>query len=91
MARVVVSHSTYIDGLINKLKILSKEKKIKTITPGRIAKTKGKTEKLNFKITTKVKGGFKVLARKGRSVQEIFIITDLDKEGLEDILSVQNN
>ncbi len=90
MARVVVSHSTYIEGLINKLKILSKHKEIKTITPGRIAKTKGKTEKLNFKITTKLKGGFKVLARKGRSVQEIFIITDLNKEGLEDILNNHN-
>ena len=52
MARIVVSHSTYIDGLIDKLKILSKEKQVKTITPGRIAQTKGKTEKLNFKVTT---------------------------------------
>ena len=83
MGRLVHTHSTYIDGLIKELKSLAKEKDIKTIVPGRINSTKGKSQKLRFKITTKLKGGFKVLARKGYSVQEIFIMTNLKEEELE--------
>ena len=78
MGRIVVTHSTYIEGLIEKLKIIANQKGIKTITPGRIRKTKGRTEELTLRISTKTISGYKLIARKGYSVQEVFIVTDID-------------
>ena len=86
MGRIVITHSTYLEGLLEKLKLISKDNKIKTITPGRISKTKGRREALELKITTRIKGGFKLLARKGNSVQEVFIITEMDEDYLEELL-----
>lgn len=83
MGRVVITHSSYIKGLIPKLELLAKDDKIQTITPGRIKKTKGKREDLNLRVTTKILGGYKLISRKGTCVQEVFIVTDLDKESLE--------
>ena len=86
MGRIVVTHSTYLEGLLEKLKLISKDNKIKTITPGRISKTKGRRESLELKITTKIKGGFKLLARKGNGVQEVFLITETDEDYLIKLL-----
>ena len=86
MGRIVITHSTYLEGLLEKLKLISKDNNIKTITPGRISKTKGRREALKLKITTRIKGGFKLLARKGNSVQEVFIITEMDEDYLEELL-----
>ena len=86
MGRVVITHSTYIKGLIEKLKKLAEEKKIKTITPGKIEKTKGRGTSLILKVTTETIGGFKLLARRGSSVQEIFIVTTLNRSELTKLL-----
>ncbi len=88
MGRLVHTHSTYIDGLILVLKELAKNIKVKTITPGVIARSKGNSEKLKIKITRGIKGGYKLNARKGRSVQEIYITTSLGKGELEDMISL---
>ena len=80
MGRIVITHSTYLEGLLEKLKLISKDNNIKTITPGRISKTNGRRECLELKITTRIKGGFKLLARKGNSVQEVFLITEKDED-----------
>ena len=34
-----------------------------------------------------IRGGFKLIARKGKTVQEVFVLTDLDKPRLESILA----
>ena len=86
MGRVVVTHSTYIEGLIPLLKKLSRREGIKTVTPGIIKRVNGFSEKLNIKITRPIKGGFKLIARKGRSMQEIFIITSYAEEVLKSIV-----
>ena len=86
MGRIVITHSTYLEGLIERLKLISKDNKVKTITPGRISKTKGRRESLELKITTKIKGCFKLLARKGNSVQEVFLITEIDENYLIKLL-----
>ena len=76
MGRLVLTHSTYINGLIKRLRLINQSSKIKTITPGEIKTTKGRSEVLRLRISTKIKGGYKIIARKGTSVQEVFIVTD---------------
>tara|TARA_B100000579_G_C22208752_1_gene566303 strand:- start:83 stop:385 length:303 start_codon:yes stop_codon:yes gene_type:complete len=83
MGRLVQNHSTHIDGLIKWLKKLAENENIKTVTPASIAKTNGRGEQLILKITIKTNEGFKLLARKGRLVQEVFLVTDLDKSEIK--------
>ncbi len=87
-SRLVITHSTYIDGLIPWLKELIKIDGISTITPAVITKTKGRAEKLILRISTEIKGGHKLIARQGNSAQEIFVITKLDKSKLLDAIKV---
>ncbi|WP_320676785.1 DUF2103 domain-containing protein [Prochlorococcus sp. MIT 1300] len=84
MGRVVITHSTYIKGLIPVLKALSNDPGIKTITPGEIKRVKGQSPKLRLRISTSILGGYKILARRGTSAQEVFIITILGKSELEE-------
>ena len=86
MGRVVLTHSTYIDGLIESAKLLAKDKRIKTVIPGVIGKTRGKTNKLIIRISRETKEGYKLIARKGTTYQEIFIVTDLTENALKTIL-----
>ena len=88
MGRLVVNHSTNLEGLIKKLKKLSKNNCISTITPGAIAKAKGRSNNFSLRITTQTVGGYKLIARKGSSVQEIFVVTKLEREALE--LEIRN-
>ena len=80
MGRLVITHSTYLDGLIQILKLLAKEDKIKTIVPGVISKVKGRSKRLIIRISYPVKGGYKLIARKGSGFQEVFVLTELDIE-----------
>jgi len=86
LGRIVLNHSTYIKGLIPILKKLAANKKIKTVTPGTISKVRGRTSKLIIRISVKIIGGFKAIARKGQTAQEIFITTDLNKDELISLL-----
>ena len=86
MGRVVLTHSTYIKGLVKWAKEKSTHKGIKTITPGVIGKTKSSTEILKFRITRETVGGFKLIARKGSTYQEVYIVTDLSKEDLSKLI-----
>tara|TARA_B100000700_G_C14875420_1_gene775429 strand:+ start:502 stop:813 length:312 start_codon:yes stop_codon:yes gene_type:complete len=84
MGRLVRTHSTYIDGLIPLLKKVSSIDGIKTVTPGIIKKVKGKSNNLQLRISVKIIGGYKLIARKGFSMQEVFIVTNLNRAILED-------
>ncbi len=86
MGRVVITHSTYLKGLIPHLKKLVLESGIKTITPGKISRVKGRSDTLQLRITTSIRGGYKLIARKGSSAQEIFIVTTLSEEELRKIM-----
>ena len=88
MGRIVVTHSTYIKGLIPILRKLAADKKIKTVTPATITKVRGRTSKLIIRISVQIIGGFKAIARKGQTAQEIFITTDLNKDELSTLLSL---
>ena len=78
--RVVLNHSTHIPGLIAILKKLSAHPQIKTLTPAVISRGRSNAPKLRLKVSVPIRGGFKLIARKGKSIQEVFVITDLSSE-----------
>ena len=90
MGRIVQNHSTNIEGLIKWLKKLANNDDIKTVTPAALSKTNGRGEKLIIKITIKTKKGYKLLARKGKLVQEVFIVTNLDETEINELIQKTN-
>ena len=91
MGRLVLNHSSNIEGLIPILKKLAFNNKIKTITPAAISRARGKTPKLIIRLSVKTINGYKAIARKGKTAQEVFISTDLSKDELKQIISFYNN
>ena len=90
MGRVVLTHSTYIDGLIPVLQKLALNSKIKTVTPAIISRVRGRSSKLVIRISVKTINGYKAIARRGKSAQEVFISTDLGKDELKKLLDFYN-
>ncbi len=91
MGRVVLNHSTHIEGLIPVLKKLALNINIKTVTPAIISRVKGRSTKLIIRISVKTINGYKAIARKGHTAQEVFISTDLNKDELNKLLNICNN
>ncbi len=82
--RLVWNHSTHIDGLIPILeKLLAANVEVRTVTPGVISRTRSHIPKLKLKVSVPVRGGYKLIARQGKTAQEVFIVTDLSQEDLE--------
>ena len=90
MGRLVKNHSTHIEGLIKWLKKIAENQEIKTVTPASLSKTNGRGEKLALKVTIKTKEGFKLLARKGKLVQEVFLVTTLDEKEIKEVIQKTN-
>ena len=91
MGRLVLNHSTNIEGLIPVLEKLSLNINIKTVTPAIISRVRGRSSKLIIRLSVKTISGYKAIARKGRTAQEIFISTDLSKDELKKILDNCHN
>ena len=91
MGRVVLNHSTHIDGLIPVLKKLALNNRVKTVTPATISRVRGKSTNLVIRISVKTINGYKAIARKGKTAQEVFISTDLSKDELKNLLNVCNH
>ncbi len=81
--RLVWNHSTHLPGLIPILEHLLNQPGIGTVTPGVIANVRAHSPELRVKVSVPIRGGFKLIARKGKTVQEVFVLTELDKAGLE--------
>ncbi len=90
LGRLVLNHSTHIEGLIPILKKLALNVNIKTITPAAIARVKGRSSKLIIRLSVKTINGYKAIARKGKTAQEVFISTDLCKDELRQIIDIIN-
>jgi hypothetical protein len=93
-ARLVLNHSTHLPGLISLLTRLAEQSGIKTITPGRMARVKGRPTPLKVRVTVPITGGFKLQARAQSNVQEVFVITELSAQSLQttlDQLQIKNN
>jgi len=86
MGRVVITHSTYLEGLIPLLKALAREGGIDTVTPAVICRVRGRSESLRLRVSTPITGGFKLVARRGSSAQEVFVITGWDRQRLQEHL-----
>jgi hypothetical protein len=81
--RLVLNHSTHIPGLIAILDRLTQAVGVQTITPGVIGPVRSHTPKMTLKVSVPIRGGFKLIARKGKTVQEVFIIASLEQAELE--------
>ena len=90
MGRLVLNHSTNIEGLIPILKKLALDKNIKTITPAAISRVRGRSSKLIIRLSVKTINGYKAIARKGKTAQEVFISTELSKDDLNQIIDIYN-
>jgi hypothetical protein len=86
MGRLVITHSTYIEGLIPLLRSLANQPEINTVTPAVISRVRGRCVGLRVRVSTPIKGGFKLVARRGSSAQEVFVVTGLDRQILEELL-----
>ena len=86
--RLVWNHSTHIRTLIPVLERLVQQDGIQTVTPGEIGRVKGHCPALQLRISVTIRGGFKVIAREGKTVQEVFILTHLDREQFEAAIAI---
>jgi hypothetical protein len=68
-------------------KLLELADEIQTITPARLSTARSNAPKLRLKISAPIRGGYKLIARKGKSAQEVFIITDLEKPLLDEAIA----
>ncbi|MBD2311856.1 metal-binding protein [Desertifilum sp. FACHB-1129] len=85
--RLVWNHSTHLDGLIPVLERLANASGIKTITPGVLSRVKAHSPKLKIRLSVPIRGGFKAIARQGKTAQEVFILTTLSQTELEEAIS----
>ena len=90
MGRVVLNHSTHIEGLIAVLQKLASNINIRTVTPAIISRVKGRSSRLIIRVSVKTINGYKAIARKGKMAQEVFISTDLSKDELKKLLDMCN-
>jgi hypothetical protein len=86
MGRVVITHSTYIEGLIPLLKRLADHPGIDTVTPAVISRVRGRSEGLRLRVSTPITGGHKLVARRGSSAQEVFVVTEWSRDRLQEQL-----
>ena len=87
MGRVVKTHSTYIEGLITCLRDLAQQKAVSSVIPGRISRNKSSEKQFKLTISTEIRGGHKLIAKKAGFVQEVFVITTLGKDSLNELIS----
>jgi hypothetical protein len=82
--RLVLTHSTHLPGLIRVLERLAQQPGIQTITPAVIGRVKSHSPSFKLKVSVPIRGGFKLIARHGKTVQEVFVLTPLSQEELEE-------
>ena len=90
LGRLVLNHSSNIEGLIPILQKLAHNTKIKTITPAAISRVIGRSYKLIIRLSVKTINGYKAIARRGKTAQEVFISTDLSKDELKHLIDIYN-
>ena len=86
MGRLVITHSTYLEGLIPLLRLLAREEGIDTVTPAVIGRVRGRSDGLRLRVQVPIRGGWKLIARRGTSAQEVFVVTGWDRQRLQERL-----
>lgn len=85
--RIVWNHSTHLPGLIPILEKLVTVDGIQTITPAVISHARSNAQQMRIKVSVPIQGGYKLIARKGKTAQEVFIITTLTQSQLEEAIA----
>mmetsp|Transcript_20147 Transcript_20147/g.55891 ORF Transcript_20147/g.55891 Transcript_20147/m.55891 type:complete len:95 (+) Transcript_20147:262-546(+) len=82
MSRLILNHSTFVEGLLPKLRRLAAEMQQGNIVPGVISVTRGRTEGLTLRLAAnqEAEGVYKLVCRKGKTVQEVRLVTRLPRE-----------
>jgi len=86
--RLVWNHSTHIPGLIPILERLCQQNGILTVTPAVIGRARGHAPKMQLRVSVPIRGGYKIIARQGKTVQEVFILTTLLQHELESAITI---
>ena len=86
MGRVVITPRTELEGLIPLLRHLAAAEGIDTVTPAVISRVRGRSPCLRLRVSAPILGGFKLLARRGGSAQEVFVVTTWSREALQERL-----
>lgn len=86
--RLVWNHSTHLPGLIPLLEKLIDCDGIGTVTPGRIKSAKGRCPQMQLRVSVPIRGGYKIIARQGKTVQEVFVLTALEQRELEQAIAL---
>ena len=83
-ARIVTTHHSHCDGLLDYLAQLRKHPSIKTITPAHIRRTRSRAEHFSFDVRGRVQSGngYRAVARNGSSAQDVFVVTALSADEL---------
>ena len=68
---------------------LANEPGIDTVTPAVISRVKGRSPDLRLRVSAPITGGHKLVARRGSSAQEVFLITSLSADQLETLIHEQ--
>jgi hypothetical protein len=84
--RLVWNHSTHLPGLIPVLEKLTSQPGVQTITPAVLGRARANSPTLKLKVSVPIRGGFKLIARKGKVFQEVFIITNLSQQALQEAI-----
>lgn len=87
MGRIVWNHSTHLPGLIPLLERLARLEAIQTITPAVLGYAKSNSPSIKIKVSVPIRGGFKLIARKGKTFQEVFVLTRLNQAELEEAIA----
>ncbi|KAA0156430.1 hypothetical protein FNF27_00976 [Cafeteria roenbergensis] len=82
-ARVTRNHSTICEGLPEVIEVLQRNERIKTIVPGRIFMAKSSREHFSLRVAAQTGQGWRLTARRGQTVQEVFVVTDMDEEQIQ--------
>ena len=61
------------------------------ITPAIISRVRGRSSRLVIRVSVKTINGYKAIARKGNTAQEVFISTNLSKDELKKLLNICNH
>jgi hypothetical protein len=74
MGRLVITHSTYLEGLIPLLKRLVQRSGDRHDHPGGDRPGAGPRPRAAAAVSTPISGGWKLVARRGSSAQEVFVV-----------------
>jgi len=82
-ARVARNHSLICEGLPDVLVVMQREEAIKTIVPGRVFRAKASREHFSLRVASETGQGWRLTARLGQTVQEVFVVTDLSHDDMQ--------